>query len=622
MDKSARDKFFLLLALAVFAAGVIAKLSTPLLEWDGFFLEAAKSWAQGEGHHWVFDYPPLYPWYLVFPFRFFGAFPETARLFNALPVLVTAWLVYATVKNLSDRRAGVAAALLYLVNPVTIQGIQSLAGADSSLLPLFFAGISYALSRPQGEISGRVIILSMLISLSFWSKVTSSLALLVGCFLYLVLFLRRIEKSFFKTIVLGMSGGTLFFVLTWSAVSLSLWGSGPWAIIFKIPFQYFYGAAPSHGGENVFKWGLELARVVFWFSPFLLYLSFSGIRDIFHRGVFTGASRFLAFLCVFYFIGHIFIGGSNYGFPRYHAAISPLLHIFAGISLAGILGRITASQHWILIVFALISPILGVIYFDPELLINLRLKQLIFSGDYQGVVSRVFAPLFAYAALPFAAGAVYNRMFRLKNLKTTFITAASAVLLGNCAALSVKQGLAAYSTSYQYGAIGKTAVLELVSGKLSGGETVMATPEFLYAFRSRNVSGPGWDVWQSEREMFNFVSEREPAFVIAGWTTHTRSQLKFFLKDGKMRDLLEKKYLLSEIGTYFVWKIKCGKFVAGKSKKLVPQKVRVLNCPMTRQNKSSATAGHTVLRLSHRLTRFTAYGFGSLSRYGNSQPRL
>jgi len=150
----------------------------------------------------------------------------------------------------------------------------------------------------------------------------------------------------------------------------------------------------------------------------------------------------------------------------------------------------------------------------------------------------------------------------------------------------------------------------------------MATPEFLYAFRSRNVSGPGWDVWQSEREMFNFVSEREPAFVIAGWTTHTRSQLKFFLKDGKMRDLLEKKYLLSEIGTYFVWKIKCGKFVAGKSKKLVPQKVRVLNCPMTRQNKSSATAGHTVLRLSHRLTRFTAYGFGSLSRYGNSQPRL
>lgn len=567
MDNASRTKFALVLALAVFAAAVLAKLNSPLLEWDGFFLEVAKLWASGKSYLWVFDYPPLYPFSLVLPFRFFGASQETARLFNVLPVLGTAWLVYGTVKNLSDRRAGVAAGLLYLINPVTIQGIQSLAGADSSLLPLFFAGMSYVLSRPQSEICGRAVILSTLISLSLWSKVTSSLALLVGCFLYLVLFRGRIEKSFFKTIVLGMSGGTLFFILTWSAVSLSLWGSESWVVVFKIPFQYFYGAAPSHGGENVFKLGLELARVVFWFSPFLIYLSFSGIRDIFRSRVFAGASRFLAFLCVFYFIGHIFIGGSNYGFPRYHAAISPLLHIFAGISLAGILGRITASQHWILIVPAFLLPVLGVIYFDPELLINLRFKQLIFFGDYQGVFSRVFALLFAFTALPFAAGAVYNRMFGLKSLKMAFIAAASAALLGSCVALSVKQSLAAYSTSYQYGASGKTAVLELVLGKLSGGETVMATPEFLYALRQGRVSGPGWNAWQSEREMSRFISEREPAFIIAGWTTHTCAQLDYLLKDGIIRDLLEKKYLLLKIGTYFVWEKRrgpaVGEFKAG-----------------------------------------------------------
>ena len=47
MDNSSRDKFIFVLALAVFAAAVLAKLNSPLLEWDDFFLEAAKSWASG-----------------------------------------------------------------------------------------------------------------------------------------------------------------------------------------------------------------------------------------------------------------------------------------------------------------------------------------------------------------------------------------------------------------------------------------------------------------------------------------------------------------------------------------------------------------------------------------------
>ena len=513
MDNSSRDKFIFVLALAVFAAAVLAKLNSPLLEWDDFFLEAAKSWASGISYRWVFDYPPLYPLFQVLPFRIFGASPEIARLFNTLPVLATAWLIYLTAENLSGRRAALPAALLYLVNPVTIQGVQSLAGSDSSLLPLLFAFFSCVLSRPLSGARGRTAALSLIFALSLWAKVSSSIALIAGCALYLLAFRGRIEKPFFTTVALGVSGGILLFLLTWSAVSLSLWGYGAWAGVFAIPFQYFFQAAPSPGGGAVFKWGLELLRVVFWFSPFLLYLSSVTIIDIFRRGVFTGASRFLAFLCAFYFIGHIFIGGSNYGFPRYHAAVSPLLHVFAGIAFAGIPGRRTAAQWRYLIIPAFLFPVVAVIYADPELLLNLRLKQLVFSGDYQGVFTRIFLPLFAYTALPFAAGALSDKLSSLKNLKTAAITAASAALLGTCAALSVKQGLAAYSTSYQYGAAGKSEVLKLVSDKLSPGGTVMATPEFLRALKSANVSGPGWNEWRSEKEIYGFISKREPDFM-------------------------------------------------------------------------------------------------------------
>lgn len=557
MDNAWRGKLLIVLALGVFAAAVLAKLHSPLVEWDDFFLEAAKSWASGISYVWVFDYPPLYSLLLVLPFRFFGATAETARLFNTLPVLATAWLIYLAARNLAGRRAALPAALLYLVNPVTIQGVQSLCTLESSLLPACFALFSYIVSRQLVDTRGRVLSLSLLFALSLWSKFSAPFALISGCFLYLLAFRGRLEKSFISTIVLGVAGGCLLFLVTWSAVSLSLWGSASWASVFIAPFRFLYVSVPSNGGETLFKAGLDFARTAFWFSPFLLYLSAAAILDVLRRGA-SSPSGFLSFLCVFYFVGHTFIGGSNYGFPKYQAAISPLLYLFAGVSLAGLPGRLTAAAWRYLIVPVFLFSVLMMARADPELLINLRLKQLLFSGDHRGVFTLVFAPLFVYAALPFAAAAVFNRRYGLKGSRTAFIAVSAAALLGTCAALSVKQGLAPYLTSYQYGAAGKDKVVKLVSGKLSGGETVMATPEFLYAFRAAGVSGPGWHVWQSEREMYNFVSERDPGFIIAGWTTQTRAQLEYLLKDEKMRELLEKEYSLLKEGTYFIWENRRG----------------------------------------------------------------
>jgi len=547
-----RGRLAVVLALAVFAAAVFTKLHAPLSEWDSFFLEAATNWAAGVPYRWVFDYPPLYPLSLVLPFWLFGALPETARLFNAAAVLAAAWLIYLAARNLSGRGAGIAAAALYLVNPVTAQGVQSLAGADSSLLPLFAALLAYLWSCPMVNPRGRVIVLAVVFALSLWTKINFAIAVIAGCFLYLLLGGRR-EKSFCPTTVLGISGGVVLFLITWSAVSLYFWDNASWASVFPSTFLYFYKAASSRGAEAFSRSGFELVRVAFWFSPFLLYLSFAGIGDVVKRGVFTGIHGFLAFLCVFYFTGHVFIGGSNYGFPRYHAAISPLLHLFAGIALAAIPGRLTSTGRRGLCAAAFLFPVLLIAYADPELLINLTLKQLMFYGDHYGIVIRVIIPLAAYAAFPFAAAAVVMKRSRPGDFKAAAITAATAALLGSSAALAVKQGGAAYATAYQYGASGKAAVLALVSGGLSGGETVMSTPEFIYDLHAAGVSGPGWGVWQSETGMYDFISERRPAFVVAGWTTHTRAQLRYLLKDEKMRALLDTKYKLSLTGTYFVW---------------------------------------------------------------------
>ena len=563
MDSSPRVKYFLLLPLAVFAAAALAKLGMPLLEWDSVSLEAAKAWASGSLHPWLFDHPPLYPFYLVLPFRFFGASPETARIFNIFPVLAAACLVYLTAQRLSGRLPGVIAASLYLVNPVTIQGLQSLDSSDTTLLPLCFALIAYVLSRSGDEPRRRGFVLSLLFALALWAKVTSSLALIAGSVLYLLAFRERGDKALRSALFYGVFGGLALFIVSWSAVSLPLWGSESWAAVLVTPFRHLRPALPSSGGL-VLKWGLDLARIAFWFSPFLLYLSFAGIRNEFKLKAPSGAARLLAFLCFFYFAGHIFIGGSNYGYPRYHAAISPLLHVFAGLAAAGAAGGLTAARGWKLIVPVCLFSVLAVVYADPELLINLELKRLFFFKDYPGIVTRVLAPLLALAALPFAAGAAYGK---LSGNKGAPAAAAAAALLGLCAALAVKQGLAGYSTAYQYGASGKDSVLELVSGKLSGGETILATPEFLYDLRSQNVAGPRWSAWRSESDIYGVIDAQEPAFIIAGWTTHTQAQLNYMLGEGKIRDLLEKKYALFKTGTYFVWENKKAVY-SGKGDKI------------------------------------------------------
>lgn len=550
MDSSPRLKYLLLLPLAVFAAAALAKLGMPLLEWDSVSLEAAKAWASGSSHQWLFDHPPLYPFYLVLPFHFFGASPETARIFNIFPVLAAACLVYLTALRLSGRLPGILAAALYLVNPVTIQGLQSLDSSDTTLLPLCFALIAYTLARSGDAPRRQGLVLSLLFALSLWAKVTSSLALIAGSFLYLLVLREPADKALRLALFTGLIGGLALFIATWSAVSLPLWGVEAWAAVLATPFWYLHPALPSSGGGQVLKWGLDLVRIVFWFSPFLLYLSFVNIRSEFKRGASSGPARLLAFLCVFYFAGHIFIGGSNYGYPRYHAAISPLLHVFAGIAAAGTAGWFVSAPRWKLLVPVCLFSGLAVACCDPELLINLELKQLFFSGDYAGMVTRVLVPLLALASLPFAAAAVYDRAGGARGARPA---AAAAALLGLCAALAVRQGLAGYSTAYQYGASGKSSVLELVSGKLSGGGTILATPEFIYDLRSRNAAGPRWRVWQSGDSIYEFIAAREPAFIIAGWTTHTQVQLDYMLKNGKMKDLLEKKYALVKSGTYFVW---------------------------------------------------------------------
>jgi len=524
-------------SIAVFLLCAAAGAGSPLLEWDQVTMRAASAWSEGGSHLWIFDHPPLYPLSLALPFRLFGALPETARAVNALFLLGAGWFTFLTARELFGLKVGAAAAALFLVSAVAVQGVRSLDSSDTTLLPLVFGAIFHSVLVLRRGGRGAVVRLSLLFAAAFWCKVTSTLGLAAGAVLCRAVF-REGEAAALSGKLAGCAvAGALLFLATWSGFSLQVWGAEAWRAPLLTPFLYFLDG----GNLDFFTKALFNAlRLVFWFSPFFLILTFRGLPGREE----APAGRILAILLLFYFTGYLAAGGTNYGFPRYHAAVLPLLCVFAAGALRG--GEAEPGEFGPIAV-ALVSSALAALLVDPLLIINLELKKFLLYGDQAGLL---FAALRLAAFLILPPAAVLLTFGRRAAVAPLVL---AALVFSGGAVSALKRSGAAYSTGYQYGAEGKEAVVRLLASKLSPGRTVMATPEFSYALRDAGGLFPGWSVWSGEADILEYITGSEPEFIVAGWTTHTLSQLRWLLREGTVRRLLEKGYSLREVGTYFIW---------------------------------------------------------------------
>ena len=83
--------------VVIFLSGFFTKLHAPLVEWDGEYILSAESVIRGQIPK-LAGQPPLYIYLLAFWFKFFGPKALIARLINASIVLLTAFIIYKTVK--------------------------------------------------------------------------------------------------------------------------------------------------------------------------------------------------------------------------------------------------------------------------------------------------------------------------------------------------------------------------------------------------------------------------------------------------------------------------------------------------------------------------------------------
>jgi hypothetical protein len=190
---------------------------------------------------------------------------------------------------------------------------------------------------------------------------------------------------------------------------------------------------------------------------------------------------------------------------------------------------------------------------DPLLFLNLRVKELLLSGNELGEIAKktimTFLPFYVLPVILFCLWFFVSRIRSRSNIFAILLIFCS---LSTLVSLDIQQIFASYRTSNQYGASGKVQVLQKVRDHVSNGDYVLATPEFIYELHDKRVPDVGWNIWKSKDIFYRFIGLNTPQAIIVGLTVNTHGQLKWLLnKDSEQ--ILENNYKLSRIGTYYLW---------------------------------------------------------------------
>ena len=559
-----RSYRFLTIALALFLLGALTKLATPLAEWDYVSIDAASKWAQGINQAWIFDHPPLYPAFLSILFKCFGSSVVVVRLGNALSILLAAFILFHTAKILFQKDAAIWATILYLISPVCIQGVITMDVADTSLLPLAFVFTIYTIIRNTlSPCFKNSALVAVGVSLCFWAKVTSSIALvsalLGGVLILLMLEKHRTSRSWHVNLY-GIIAGVLVFLISWVTISLSLWGKEAFMAVFLAPGASLFSG---QGELDVPLIAMQLIRhtliIMIWFSPyFVLTWLYSSWKLSGRNGTGSDQDKVVLLLIgvtLFYFIGYTLVGGTNWGFPRYHNAILPLLCLFSGVTVSRYIGEMNRKSYFIFSI-ALGFSIIFILFWtnDPLYFFIFQMKEmLLFSAEDMGSLAvralALFLPLYG---LPIVMGVFVAYYTKWPKRRRIFITCLLLGSFSSIISLNIQQIHASYRTSTEYGAIGKDEVIERVKEHVQPDDYVLATPQFTYELRNQKIFSSGLKTWQSREQVFGFIEHNRPSVIIAGLTVNTYEQLNWLISE-KDQNILEEKYVLERIGTYFLW---------------------------------------------------------------------
>jgi hypothetical protein len=515
-------RLLLIFLLPFFFFPLIAgKTGGPSVQWENTALDAAariNSGAFGTDPYLI--HPPGYLYLLSFFVPPGGGALESARLFNYACFVLTGWMVFLLGRRLSPSGAaggGGAAVLLYCTSPLALQGTLLIDLGDTSIVPLAASVYFLALGGSSAAATG------VAYAFNLWTKFIHPLFIALAAAASLLFRPRSREdgKRFFAIVA-----GAVLFLASWVLYSSQAMPAGSrW-----LPFEYMFGemffnyhrseAASSGALALLYVRAVELARVLLWLWPALLVW---GIR-LSRKGVGEGAERQMNLFILILLFAAAFTKGTSNGFPKYRAALLPVVSALGGAFVFERAARLFRRPVGPLFALFLLAGLAVFLAGDPILALNYSFRRsMVFGGDLSGPALSLLLRLTAAAACV----SFFALFFRREERKDRFLAAVFAGGLAWQASIGLIQWRGDYSTTYGYGTSGKREIVSLLARECPSCR-VLAPNEFRLELKAAGLvpETPPDTCWQNDDCLRGRLRDRDNRAFVYGLPTNTVAQLR------------------------------------------------------------------------------------------------
>ncbi len=434
-------------------------------------------------------------------------------------------------------------------HPLLVQG-STILDIDTTILPsliLLFL-VTFLLRATQPTLPWLVGIAGCFF-LNLWAKMTTSLALPVSVGLWYAL-QRQWRLGFRVTVWLVVIGGGLFLGAWW-------W----YAHAFDLPYGAVFGRTVGAFTSEFYRTWLppvvallnRCVRVGLWIGPFTLALFGLGLWS---RLAVWKSRRNLKTLdlcwlvATILLVGYCLIGGTMFGFAKYHVPWVPL----AAVCVASAAARMSRPRLITLAVACVAVGLTVGVGFDPLYWWNyrVRLAAILEPSRAPALVWQLVGFLGLYAMLM----ALVVRLERSRPIVQRWMIATLVSAIVWNVGLAWQQRYAPYSTTYIYGR--NVTEMRQLAGRLTQvaaqrpGSSLVAPEDVLF------IAGLPWSEYPSHRvkELDGFLAALRDPRVAAIVTSPVWNEGRFFREvfdDPQVRRLLDTHFIATPLGLSTVW---------------------------------------------------------------------
>lgn len=550
----------LLLALGLFSAFSLSRIRQPVTQDELNWLIAAKTYyADGAPLHLISNKVVIYSPYLylhsvVTAFRLFGESDIVARLPGIISGLLAIIMVFLITKSLSKgnqaERVQWAAisSLLYAITPAVIQGSVIIDIDNTVLVPAILFLCWTFLRYLQEENYTWAMLMGLALSIAMWARITTSPVIVLLLSFYIL-----ISKNAIKTKLIffcAVCSGVFLFMASW------YWYCYSTDILFWGPFGYTLGAFQGKTGHLTLSYiSQNLIYLILWLGIFssLLFtiLVIERCKRYIKKPAINQEDIFL-WIGVALMLGYTFVGGTIFGYPKYHSPAIPLLYIYTCIVLSQSkeFENIHSKAVLSIVVIALAFVIQFLVIGDLLYIFRHSLRNAL---AYALPLSPILINISVKISLFFLIFATIFAIFSWTSFRKVWLLLLVLFAIGTNIGTAFVQSSANYHTGYNYGGEGTVEAAQFIRENVPAQSFVFAPSEIIYYLKlpkSKHLPNP---IWTDMNELRKRLTDKNTSALAYSIATNTVLQIQMISSTKEIQELLHHDFDQTKIKNYTIW---------------------------------------------------------------------